>query len=172
LSRTPTLPPTDPSMWRRLIAKAHPDAGGDHELFIWAGSVKDLVCSGRRPESQSWRGARRPAGYSESSPEEPARVPYSPWTNFREATDEALRYANAHPDIYGRLLSLLEDCYPLDHMRHEQERGASYKRLAAIGYQAGMSKEERIGWYRVAESVPLSDRHAGHILSQLKRAAA
>lgn len=35
MSRTPTLPPTEPAMWRKLLARAHPDAGGDHELFIW-----------------------------------------------------------------------------------------------------------------------------------------
>jgi hypothetical protein len=32
-------------MWRRLISRAHPDAGGDHELFIWTGAVRDVVCS-------------------------------------------------------------------------------------------------------------------------------
>jgi hypothetical protein len=28
------------------------------------------------------------------------------------------------------------------------------------------------GWYLLAEGIPLSDRHAGHILSKLKRQAA
>ena len=45
MSRTPTLPPDHPGMWRRLISRAHPDAGGDHELFIWTGAVRDVVCS-------------------------------------------------------------------------------------------------------------------------------
>ena len=27
--RTPTLPPTEPTMWRKLLARTHPDAGGD-----------------------------------------------------------------------------------------------------------------------------------------------
>ena len=31
--RTPTLPPTDRNMWRRLVARTHPDAGGDHDPF-------------------------------------------------------------------------------------------------------------------------------------------
>jgi hypothetical protein len=35
-----------------------------------------------------------------------------------------------------------------------------------------MTKDERIGWYRVAEDLPLSDRHASHILGRLKRQAA
>ncbi len=30
----------------------------------------------------------------------------------------------------------------------------------------------RIGWYRLAEGLPLSDRHTVHILSKLKRKAA
>jgi hypothetical protein len=35
-----------------------------------------------------------------------------------------------------------------------------------------MTRKERIGWYRVAEDIPLSDRHAGHILARLKRRTA
>jgi hypothetical protein len=77
-----------------------------------------------------------------------------------------------HSNAYREVLSQLVDCYPLEHLAYEQERGASYKRLAAIAYTWGMSKDERIGWYRVAEGIPLSDRHAGHILSRIKKAAA
>jgi hypothetical protein len=29
-----------------------------------------------------------------------------------------------------------------------------------------------VGWYRIAETIPLSQRHAGHILSRLKGQAA
>jgi hypothetical protein len=32
MTRRPTLPFDDRSMWRRLVGRAHPDAGGDHEL--------------------------------------------------------------------------------------------------------------------------------------------
>ena len=32
MTRTPTLPFDDRSMWRRLVGRAHPDAGGDYEL--------------------------------------------------------------------------------------------------------------------------------------------
>jgi hypothetical protein len=165
MTRTPTLPTNDKSMWRKVKARAHPDAGGDHELFVWLGSVEELVCSGgerSRPEP-------RPS-YQPSS-EEPARVPYPPETDFQECTRTALKMgAVGHP--YGRVLSLLADCYPLCHLAYEQERGATYKRLAAIAHLWGMTKPERIGWYRVAENIPLSDRHAGHILSHLKRRAA
>ena len=40
---TPTLPVTGPRRWRRLFARTHPDAGGDHELFIWTSSVHEHV---------------------------------------------------------------------------------------------------------------------------------
>src|SRR5829696_2161929 len=36
-------PPTDRAMWRRLLARVHPDAGGDDELFVWAKSLEELV---------------------------------------------------------------------------------------------------------------------------------
>ncbi|MCA1718964.1 MAG: hypothetical protein LC781_19760 [Actinobacteria bacterium] len=45
MTRTLTKSPDDKVMWRRLIARTHPDAGGDHELFIWTGAVRDLLIS-------------------------------------------------------------------------------------------------------------------------------
>lgn len=173
MTRTPTLPPDDKGMWRRAKARAHPDAGGDHNLFIWLGNVEDLVCGSTlrsRPEPKS-RPKPHSEPYRQPHGEEPARVPYPSGMSFRETTKRALQQATSRADAYGRLLSLLEDCYPLDHFWREQERGASYKRLAAIGHMAGMDVAERSGWYRVAEEIPLSDRHAGHILKRLKERA-
>ena len=46
MTRTPTLPATDKSMWRKAIARAHPDAGGSHELCVWMQAVRDVVCGG------------------------------------------------------------------------------------------------------------------------------
>jgi hypothetical protein len=46
MARTITQPPDDTRMWKRLIGRAHPDAGGEHELFIWAVSVRDVVWLG------------------------------------------------------------------------------------------------------------------------------
>ena len=166
--RTPTLPPTEPTMWRKLLARTHPDAGGDHELFIWTGAVKDAVCGGGlRVESKP------PPRASELRPPSPPpddkpRISYPPGTDFEEGMRVALRMVD-NDKLYGDVLSLLVDCYPLEHLAYEQDRGASYKRLAAIAHTWGMSKEERVGWYRVAEEIPLFDRHAGHLLSKLKR---
>jgi len=96
-------------------------------------------------------------------------VPFDPGCDFAALTGRALQYAAGD---YGQVLALLLDCQPLRAFAHEQERGASYKRLAAIGHVWGMSKAERGRWYRVAEAIPLSDRHAGHILDRSKRQAA
>jgi hypothetical protein len=32
-----------------------------------------------------------------------------------------------------------------------------------------MSKQQRIGFYRLCESIPMSARHPGHILSRLSK---
>jgi hypothetical protein len=37
----------DRRTWRRLLARLHPDAGGDHELFLFACALKDEVCPER-----------------------------------------------------------------------------------------------------------------------------
>ncbi len=50
----------------------------------------------------------------------------------------------------------------------QQRRGATYRTLAAVGHAAGMNKAGRAVWYALAEEVPLSQRHAGHILTKLK----
>ncbi len=167
MARTPTLPPDHPGMWRRLVARTHPDAGGDHELFIWTGALRDAICGGEI----SGGGPDRTPPQAEQ--DAVARVPYPPGTDFEECILEALKVADSEAGTpYGPVLALLANCRPAPEQDPEQERGAYYKRLAAIAHLWGMTKEERIGWYRVAEAIPLSDRHAGHILGRLKRRAA
>src|SRR5215211_5851026 len=165
MTRTPTLPLDDRSMWRRLLSRTHPDAGGSHELFIWTGAVRDLVCDQRSsPRDNDVTGSR--------SREGPSRVPYPPESDFAALTARALAMAEEAGGVHGALLEMLVYCYPLARLAHEQERGASYKRLAAAGHMVGMSMSERSRWYRVAESIPLADRHLGHILSRLNSRAA
>ncbi len=36
----------DRRMWRLLLARLHPDAGGDHDLFAFACAVRDEVSRG------------------------------------------------------------------------------------------------------------------------------
>ena len=50
----------DRRAWRLLLARLHPDAGGDHELFLFACALMDSVCEKRRPGPDHafsrWRG--------------------------------------------------------------------------------------------------------------------
>jgi hypothetical protein len=152
-------------MWRKLLARTHPDAGGNHELFVWAGAVKDAVCGGElRGEPKIPETRHTPW----TPPDDKPRIPYPAGLDFEELTRQALRVGGP----YAAVLASLADCYPLPHLAHEEARGASYKRLAAIAHAHGMSPKERSGWYRCAEAIPLSDRHASHILGRLKRRAA
>jgi hypothetical protein len=34
----------DRRLWRLLLARSHPDAGGDHELFLFAHALEEGVC--------------------------------------------------------------------------------------------------------------------------------
>jgi hypothetical protein len=70
---TPTLPADDPKMWRRLIARRHPDAGD--ETFVWTGALRDLVCA---------RVAEPPARLCPTSPQTPSPT----WRPLRLSNDE------------------------------------------------------------------------------------
>ncbi len=39
----------DRRMWRLLLARLHPDAGGDHDLFAFACAVRDEMSKGKHP---------------------------------------------------------------------------------------------------------------------------
>ncbi len=172
--RTPTLPPTEPTMWRKLLARTHPDAGGSHELFVWTGALREMICGGQLQVAPKPRPTLQRPPQSAAQPDDTPRIPYPTGADFEEGTREALRMAEElgefHP--YGALLAMLVDVESADHYAPQEQRGASYRQLAAIGHSVGMTKPERAGFYRLAESVPLSDRHAGHILGRLKRQAA
>ena len=168
MTHTPTLPPDDRVMWRLLVSRSHPDAGGDHELFIWTVATRDAVCSDLRTEIPR---VERRAPSTQGTGE---RVSFDEDATLEVLTDRALAMAEAVAEPYGYLLRQVADCEPAEDgpLGDQQRCGASYKSLAAIGHQVGMSKAERCQWYRIAEAIPLSQRHAGHILSRLKRRAA
>jgi hypothetical protein len=163
-------------MWRRALAKLHPDGGGSHDLFIWAGAVRDAVCGPGLHGAVNPEPADHPPRRREpSTPEEPARVPYPPdeTANFAALTARAVAMAEEVGGVHGALLEMLADCEaPPSTSGAWEQRGASYKKLAAVGHMVSMTKAERSRWYRVAEAVPLSDRHVGHILGRLKSRAA
>ena len=175
MARTPTHPLTDRGMWRRLLARVHPDAGGAHELFIWAGAVRDVVCSSSLPGAGNAEPEDHPSRRRDpSTPGATERVPFDEDAFLEVLTDRAVTMAAAVAEPYGYLLRQVADCHPAEAgpLHDQQRRGASYKSLAAIGHQVGMSKAERVQWYSIAEAVPLSQRHAGHILGKLQKVAA
>lgn len=94
---------------------------------------------------------------------------------FATLTRRALKLADGLVEpLCGNLLRLLSDCEEAytGPLKRQQEKGATFRQLAAIGRTVGMSTPERVRWYRIAEDIPLSRRHAGHILARLKRQAA
>lgn len=48
-------PLEDRRMWRLLLAQLHPDAGGDHEMFLFASALRERACGGEPPEEQPER---------------------------------------------------------------------------------------------------------------------
>jgi hypothetical protein len=169
MTRTPTLPLDDRGMWRRLVGRSHPDAGGSHELFIWTVATRDAVCGGEL-EAEIPRVERR-APSTQGTGE---RVPFDEDASLEVLTDRAVAMAEAVAEPFGFLLRQVADCEPASEgLLYDQQRcGASYRSLAAIGHMVGMTKAERVQWYSIAEAVPLSQRHAAHIFSRLKRRAA
>jgi hypothetical protein len=156
-------------MWRRLVGRAHPDAGGDHELFIWTVATRDAICGGELGGEIPRRERRETSSSSAGE-----CIPFDRFADFEVLTDRAVTMAEAVAELFAYLLRQVADCYPASEgpLYDQQRRGASYRSLAAIGHQVGMTKPERVHWYRIASAVPLSQRHAGHILSRIKRRAA
>ena len=110
-------------------------------------------------------------------PEEKPRIEYPSDWQFQRLTGRARRVAREASDLtptQKRLLEIAATCEFRTHgkLAKQQTRGATYKQLAYIGHLAGMNDGERSAWYRVAESVPLSERHAGHIIATLREEVA
>jgi hypothetical protein len=58
----------DRRMWRLLLARLHPDAGGDHDLFAFACSVRDEVSNGNRAARSTVSGANARSAHSVAAP--------------------------------------------------------------------------------------------------------
>jgi len=138
-------------------------------LFIWAVATRDAVCGGELEAEIPRVEQRAPSTLGTGE-----RVPFDENASLEVLTARAVAMAEAVAEPYGFLLRQVADCEPAEEepLRDQQRRGASYKSLATIAHRVGMTNAERIQWYRIAEAIPLSQRHAGHILSRLKRRAA
>jgi hypothetical protein len=167
-------------MWRRLLARVHPDTGVDADLFVWCRHLQEYVVGDAAPDATfdtPRRDHERPHRTTTAdSPRVPFEAAFDRAGSFDELTRRAVAVADGAPAIYGRLLLLLADCHEAPEnagpAHRQQHQGATYKQLAAIGHRAGMDKPERTQWYALCESIPLSQRHAGHILGRLQQEAA
>jgi hypothetical protein len=175
--RALTAPPTDRRYWRRLLRLVHPDQGGSDDLFVWVRHLQEHVAGdGVEPPRREYTPPRRTT--TAESPRVPYEAAFDRAGSFDDLTRHALTVADRGdvPEPYARLLLLLVDCYGVGEtggvVYRQQHQGATYKQLAAIGHRVGMDKVERTRWYRIAEGIPLSQRHAGHIIDRLQERAA
>lgn len=184
----------DSRMWRRLLARAHPDSGGDHELFVWVQYLRehienehndpfaDLLAyfsserhAPKAPRQQASRRQRK------KKPEKPwserrskERVPLETDLSFDELTALALEVAHGFNEPYDYIFSLLAGCKapsPDDDPETVEEAGmgAGYAVLADIGRTLGLDKRGRHAIYRYGEVVPLTQRHALYLLREAER---
>jgi len=159
-------------MWGRLLRRCHPDHGGDASLFVWVRALQEYVVGDgiepavhHIPRRTTTTHSRRvaPAGAFADG-------------RFDNLTAQALAMAEGLDEPYAALLLLLRDLRDAGDFggvafRYQRE-GATYRSLAAIGYRVGMTDEQRSRFYRIAEAVPLSQRHANWILEKLQEGAA
>lgn len=187
MSRTSTPAPTDRSMWRRLLMRAHPDQGGDKDLFVWARELEERItaaggisadpcgdcCQLRQPQPQQSSDSPGPTQPPPPEhPERPDRIDFDPDIDHEVLVERAVTMASEVVEPYSRLLEMLKGCASAPGHRGAERLGASYKQLALIAHRAGMPKVERVDWYEVAARAPLSQRHAGYIIESLMKVRA
>ena len=185
---------TDSRMWRRLLSRAHPDTGGDQELFVWVQYLREHIESQRddpfadllayfsseRPTPKAPR-KRAPQKQRKKKQEKPwserrskERVPLETDLSFDELTARALEVAHDFNEPYDYIFSLLAGCEapsPDDDSEtvEKAEMGAGYAVLADIGRALGLDKRGRHAIYRYGGVVPLTQRHALYLLREAKR---
>jgi hypothetical protein len=150
------------------MARCHPDQGGTDDLFVWARELQQHVAG------DDVEPLRRTT--TADSPRLDYTAAFDKAESFAELTAQAVALADTLEEPYASVLKLLSDCHELAEvvgiMYRQQHQRASYRSLAAIGHKVGVDKQARSYWYRIAEAMPLSQRHAGHILSKLQDEAA
>jgi hypothetical protein len=153
-------------MWRKLLRVAHPDSTGSHELFIWTRAFFEHVAGTSIPEDPP-RLRRDPPKHKRTGDRVDFHLAYE-YDSHEQLTEHAVAMAEETREPYASLLEHLRDCYPSvpsDYtLRRAENIGATYKQLAYIDHLANLSDTRRMARYRLAEEVPLSQRHAGHIL--------
>jgi hypothetical protein len=139
VSRTLAPAPTDRSMWRRLLALAHPDGHGAHDWFVWASAFREHLAG-------DYVEPAKPADYHRprrTTIADSLRVDFSDAyvkaANFDELTRRALDLAVELPEPYSGVLWALVGCYRAGTMRDRstalsgRERRIRVSRLSGIG---------------------------------------
>jgi hypothetical protein len=164
-------------MWRLLLRCVHPDQGGEHDLFIWTQALYEHVAGDAIEPVVDDRPRRaRHTDTGRAAERVPYEEAFGRAGSFAELTRQTLLFAEEVGEPYAGVLRLLADCHEVTEadatLYRWQHQGATYRQLAAIAHRVGMSYDERIHWYSVCEAIPISQRHAGHILSNLRERAA
>ena len=185
---------TDKRLWRLLKARAHPDAGGSEELFVWTQSLHEELCSDASlPESgfasrvwEEFLAAQRSRSRTEARPKKRPkqskrstnRIHFGTSLSFEELTDRAIEIADVLEEPYGELVSLLlEGCElsgfgcDLAFIEAASTVGAFYARVADASHALGLDEQTRVRLYKFAMRVPLSDLHAVHMVNRARRLA-
>lgn len=167
----------DRSYWKRLLATCHPDkTGGDHELFLFLQGLREHVegcCEGASPRSYEARSQSYATG-SERTGGDQDRLAYDEQLGFVDEhvqlTLRALSIGQRKQEPYRSTLGLLLDCPSQEHGRLalRQCREASWKQVALAAHLAEMDKVQRLHWYEICRSIPLSEAHGHHLISRLK----
>jgi len=163
MSRLVAPSPDDRTLWRRLLARVHPDSGGSDDLFTWATRVRESLCT---CTSNTCR--------SPSAPPDSERIPFDSDLGYLDEhvmlTMRATSIGAREQEPFANLLGLLLDCPSQAHGRIalRQCKGASFKQLAYISHLSGLTKEQRGVWYGIARSIPLSEQHCHHLIGKLK----
>jgi hypothetical protein len=161
-------------MWRKLFRVVHPDTGGEHGLFIWVQALHEHV-AGDAVEEAPPHTRREPPRHPTTGDRLDYVDAYTKADSFHELTRLAVAMADTVAEPYAGVLRMLHDCYEVPAMDanlyRQQNVGATYKQLAYVAHLVGMNAAQRTRFYRIAEELPLSQRHAGHLIGRLQQAA-
>lgn len=160
-----------------MLRLAHPDHGGEHDLFVWVQALREHVAGDYIEDARTTYQRREPPPHPTSGAGD--RLDFTDareHPSFEDLTAHAVSMAASVDEPYAGLLRTLASCYPASEadtaLYRAQHVGATWKQAAYIAHLVGMSAEQRRAWYGICEEMPLSQRHAGHLIAELQARAA
>lgn len=134
----------DRRMWRKLLAKVHPDAGGEHELFIWADQVRE---------------------HCAESPAKTQKKTYSPPRSHNPVRE----FMDGLQVVYQRPFDVLANKWMTSGNLGASTEEATKPQVAKIAHLCGMSDKHRYGFYGVCEEFGLTKQQASWVIEELTR---